>query len=142
MIYLLVKSLHICSVIFWIGGMLLQCILLVSGRSLPGPSMPVEVSSLKMLHRWQRAITGPAMILTWLSGLFIATQGGWFGSHWLSLKLALVFVLSAMHGSLTGLLRRRIHSTSRQTSTLFSFALPGLFIVTAAIVLLVITKPF
>lgn len=102
MMYLLIKSLHVCSVIFWIGGMLLQSLLLLAARSLPGPILPLELTRLRMLHQWDRTITIPAMMMTWMTGLFIATQGNWFGNHWLTLKLVIVIVLSAVHGMLAG----------------------------------------
>lgn len=141
MIYLLIKSLHVCAVIFWIGGMLLQCIQVVAGSALPGPPMPAKIFSLKVLHRWERSITTPAMLLTWLAGLYLAIQGGWFGSDWLSIKLIVVIMLSALHGFLTGLLRRRTNSPSKLTSQVLHWVVPSLFVMTGTVVFLVIIKP-
>jgi protoporphyrinogen IX oxidase len=140
--YMLVKSLHIGAVIFWIGGMLLQALLLLAARSFPGPTLPLELSRMRMLVRWDRLFTVPAMLLAWISGLFIATQGGWLGSPWLSVKLAFVVALSALHGMLAGRLRRHLQAAETNSWSYLAYVLPGLFAMTLAIVFLVTTKPF
>ena len=53
-----------------------------------------------MERRLLRAIINPAMIATWLLGLWLAWEGGWFAAHWLQAKLVLVLVLSGVHGLL------------------------------------------
>jgi protoporphyrinogen IX oxidase len=142
MIYLLVKSLHIGAVIFWIGGMLLQALLLQAAHSFPGPTLPLELSRLRLLYRWDRLLTAPAMLLAWMTGLFIASQGGWLGSPWLSAKLALVVALSALHGVLAGRLRRHLQAPVPSSWFPVAYVLPGLFAVTLTIVFLVTSKPF
>ncbi|MGE8144400.1 CopD family protein [Pseudomonas frederiksbergensis] len=142
MIYLLIKSLHVCAVLFWISGMFLQSLLLLAGRNLSGPLLPLELSRLRMLRRWCRGMTVPAMALTWLSGLTIATLGGWVGEHWLLLKFAFVVALSAMHGWLSGSLRRRLECPTEAPSSNLTIVLPSLLVMTCTIVFLVINKPF
>ena len=58
-----------------------------------------------MERRLLRAIINPAMIATWLLGLWLAWQGGWFASGWLHAKFALVIVMSAVHGMLARCVR-------------------------------------
>lgn len=138
MIYLLVKSLHVCAIIVWIAGMVLESLALQVKHA----SAATETHTLQLLRRWDRAVTAPAMLLAWLAGLFLATQGGWFGHRWLFVKLALVIVLSALHGMLAGRLRAQLESRPTRRPPPLKLVLPGLFIMTAGIVLLVIAKPF
>ena len=56
-----------------------------------------------MERRLLRAIINPAMIATWVLGLWLAWNGpdlryGWFASGWLHVKLLLVLALPALHG--------------------------------------------
>jgi uncharacterized membrane protein len=74
--------------------------------------------------------------------LFLANQGGWFGNRWLSIKLACVIVLAALHGLLAGRLRMRIEEQASNSPPPANLTLAGLFGLMATIVLLVIVKPF
>ena len=64
----------------------------------------VQSETFKVMERrLLRAIINPAMIATWLLGLWLAWHGpdmhyGWFASGWLEVKLALVIILSGVHG--------------------------------------------
>jgi uncharacterized membrane protein len=142
MTYLLIKSLHLCAVLFWISGLFMFVLLLLAGRDLPGPVLPLELSRLRTLRRWCQHITVPAMLLTWLSGLTLAAQGGWVGATWLSLKLVCVLSLSVLHAGLSGFLRRRMEHPTDTPPARLVLIMPSLMIVAAAIVFLVVNKPF
>ena len=58
------------------------------------------------MRRLNRVVTGPALVIAWVCGIWLALQAGWFASHWLQVKLVLVLGLSAVHGSLSAGLRR------------------------------------
>ena len=58
------------------------------------------------MRRLNRAVTGPALVIAWACGLWLAWQAGWFASGWLHAKLVLVLALSALHGTLSAALRR------------------------------------
>jgi uncharacterized membrane protein len=133
MSYLLIKSLHICAIILWIAGMVLQAATL---------QLSVEQRLLASLRRWDRRVTAPAMLVAWVTGLFLATQGGWFGNRWLMLKLSFVVILAALHGILAGRLRRRVESGVSNNPPRLNVTLAGLFGLTASIVVLVVVKPF
>ncbi len=51
-----------------------------------------------MERRLLKAIINPAMIVTWLAGLYLAWAGHWFSAGWLHGKLLLVLLLSGVHG--------------------------------------------
>jgi len=100
MLYLLTKSLHIVVVIIWISGM----VTLALGLLKPAKA------NLQLLNSWDKKVTTPAMALVWVLGLILVYWGGWFGAIWIWVKLAAVFVLSGMHGMLSGQARRALDS--------------------------------
>ena len=84
----------------------------------------------------------PAMILVWVFGLTLATVGHLWSEAWLHLKLLLVIGLSGYQGWMIGYgrkLTRGERPVSGKALRLMN-ELPG--IATAAIVILVIVKPF
>ncbi|MFG1498199.1 CopD family protein [Saccharospirillum sp. HFRX-1] len=99
MLYLLTKSLHILVVIVWISGM----VALALGLLRPAKA------HLELLSAWDKKVTTPAMALVWVLGLILVYWGGWFGATWVWVKLAAVFVLSGMHGMLSGQARRMLN---------------------------------
>ncbi len=58
-----------------------------------------------MERRLLRIIINPAMIVVWLTGLWMAYDQGFFSCAWLHAKLTLVLVMSALHGYFAGLVR-------------------------------------
>src|SRR5690606_30839939 len=59
-----------------------------------------------MEQRLLRGIINPAMTLSWVFGLWLAWKGGWFSAGWLHAKLAAVILMSAVHGYLSGAVRK------------------------------------
>ncbi len=97
--YLLVKALHVACVLLFIGGLFSQAFAVAAGQR--GDS-----GTTAMVSSWDRRVTVPAMLAVWLTGAAIAAQGDWFASPWLWTKLALVLVLTGLHGIHSGRLRR------------------------------------
>lgn len=132
MAYELLKVAHIVAVILWFGGMMTVAILLRES--------PELAASLRI---WDQRITTPAMIAAWALGLAMASWGGWFSTGgWLIAKLVFVMALSAVHGMLSGRLRRIAapRPAPLQAGGLSILAVMTLLLL--AIVFLVITKPF
>lgn len=100
MLYLFTKSLHILAVIIWMSGMVALAL---------GLLKPVK-ANLEVLSAWDKKVTTPAMALVWVLGLILIYWGGWFGAIWIWVKLAAVFVLSGMHGMLSGQARRMLNN--------------------------------
>lgn len=93
------KALHIISVIGWMAGMLYLPRLYVYHCGVDPGSEASEMLKV-MERRLLRAIINPAMIATFVfGGALLATPGvvDWHLS-WIYGKLALVLVLSAVHG--------------------------------------------
>src|SRR5690349_6693300 len=94
------KAFHIIAVIAWMAGMLYLPRLFVYHCEADVGSIQSETFKV-MERRLLRAIINPAMILTWVLGLWLAYQGHWFTAPWLHAKLLLVILMSGVHGMLS-----------------------------------------
>lgn len=142
MAYLLIKSLHLALVLFWVAGMVVQAFVLAAADKLPGPALPQELARLRLLRKWERLLTTPAMVGALASGVYLATRAGWFGSGWLSVKLALVLLLAAVHGMQAGRLRRLAEAAGDVTEAGRARLMPVVLAAPVLIILLVVMKPF
>src|ERR1700690_2231996 len=103
--YLYLKALHIIAVISWMAGMLYLPRLFVYHAVAKVGSEQSETFKV-MEHRLLKAIINPAMIAAWLLGAWLAWSGGWLAAPWFYGKLALVLVLSGVHGHLAALVKQ------------------------------------
>ncbi|MCG2598246.1 MULTISPECIES: CopD family protein [Burkholderiales] len=142
MAYLLIKSLHLALVLFWVAGMVVQAFVLAAADKLPGPALPQELARLRLLRKWERLLTTPAMVGALASGVYLATSAGWFGSGWLSVKLALVLLLAAVHGMQAGRLRRLAEAAGDVAEAGRARLMPVVLAAPVLIILLVVMKPF
>lgn len=94
------------------------------------------------LLTWDRYVTTPAMIVAWALGITMATWAGWFASGWMMAKIVFVLALSALHGVLSGRLRRAAAKGGVPAGFDGRLVLCVMIVLLAAIVLLVVTKPF
>jgi putative membrane protein len=139
--YLWIKALHILAVISWMAGMLYLPRLFVYHAGVPHAS---EQGALfqTMEFRLQRYIMTPALIVTWLTGLYLAASAGFFTQPWLHVKLASVLAMTGFHGYL-GVLRKGLLTGSNARSSNFFRVIneaPTLLLV--LIVIMVVVKPF
>ncbi|HRK23351.1 MAG TPA: protoporphyrinogen oxidase HemJ [Beijerinckiaceae bacterium] len=140
--YLWVKSLHVIAVISWMAGMLYLPRLFVYHVDAPKGSQQSETFKV-MERRLLRAIINPAMIVSWLTGLWMAWYVFAFKGGWLHAKLAIVFVLlSGFHGFLARW--RKDFEADRNVRTAYFYRVmnevPTVLMI--AVVILVIVKPF
>jgi len=101
MTYLLLKSLHLVSMVAWFAGLFYLIRLFVyhtEAFDKPAEESKVLVQQYHIMEdRLFRIIVRPAMSLTWIFGLLLIYNRGldWLKvSSWLHLKLFLVFFLS------------------------------------------------
>ena len=80
--YVWIKALHVIAVIAWMAGMLYLPRLFVYHCEAEIGSKQSETFKL-MERRLLKAIINPAMIVTWLAGLYLAWAGHWFSAPWL-----------------------------------------------------------
>jgi putative membrane protein len=100
-----------------------------------------------MERRLLRIIINPAMVATWLLGLWLAWHGpdsryGWFASGWLSAKLVLVVILSALHGCCARWVKDFAADRNRHSQRFYRLINEIPAIIMAAIVILAVVKPF
>ena len=75
-LYLWVKAVHVIAVIAWMAGMLYLPRLFVYHCEAEPGSKQSETFKV-MERRLLRAIINPAMVATWVLGLWLGWQGGW-----------------------------------------------------------------
>jgi protoporphyrinogen IX oxidase len=92
-----IKALHVIAVISWMAGMLYLPRLFVYHCDAEHGSKQSETFKV-MERRLLRAIINPAMIVTWLTGLYLVWVGHWYSAPWLHAKFLLVLILSGVHG--------------------------------------------
>ena len=117
-------------------------------RLLPGIAAEAEPGSrlsetLKVMERrLLTAIINPAMVASWVLGLWLAWDGGWLRSGWLHGKLALVLVLSAIHGLLVRWTHDLAADRNRHSQKFYRVINEVPTILMIGIVILVVVKPF
>jgi putative membrane protein len=142
--YLWLKALHVIAVISWMAGLLYLPRLFVYHAAAAGGSEQSETFKV-MERRLLRFIMTPAMIATWLFGLAMVWAMGlaaFKAAGWLHAKLALVLVLTAMHGLMTRWQRDFERDRNRRPQKFFRIAneIPTLLMI--VIVILAVVKPF
>jgi len=139
--YLWIKAGHIIFVIFWIAGLfLLPRYYVYHQEATPGSHE--ERRWIERERKLRNIIITPSMILVWVFGVTLATVGHFWTSGWLHAKFLIVFALSGYHGYMVGYgkkLARGERPVSGRALRIMN-EVPG--IATAAIVILVVLKPF
>jgi len=140
-LYLWAKAIHVIAVIAWMAGMLYLPRLFVYHSEVPVGSPQSETFKV-MERRLLRAIINPAMIVTWVFGLWLAWKGFAFQGGWLHAKIALVLVMSGVHGYLSASVRRFAEDRNERPARHWRIVneVPTLLMI--AIVILVVVKPF
>ncbi len=141
MLYLWLKALHVVAVIAWMAGMLYLPRLFVYHCDAPKGSIQSETFKI-MERRLLKAIINPAIGATWILGLVLAWQGGWFASGWLHAKLALVIAMSGLHGVLSKRLREFAADANTRPARYYRILNEVPTALMIGIVVLVIVKPF
>jgi putative membrane protein len=140
-LYLWLKALHVIAVIAWMAGMLYLPRLFVYHCEAEPGSKQSETFKV-MERRLLGAIINPAMVVTWVLGLWLAWDAGLFRSGWLHAKLALVLAMSAVHGIFVRYVRDFAEDRNRRTQRFYRIIneVPTLLMI--GIVILVVVKPF
>src|SRR6195256_6322762 len=136
-----IKALHIIAVISWMAGMLYLPRLFVYHCEAEIGSRQFETFKV-MERRLLKAIINPAMILTWLLGLYLAWAGHWFTAGVRHGKLLLVIALSGVHGFFARCVRDFAVDKNLRSQKFYRIIneLPTLLMI--GIVILVVIKPF
>ena len=138
-----VKAFHVISVIAWMAGMMyLPRLFVYHAQSEVGSD---KSETFKVMERkLYRGIITPAMIATWIFGLWLAFGFGIvdFSMGWMWLKAAMVLALSGVHGWYGGLLRKFQNDQNTKPHTFYRAINAIPFVIAMVIVIAVIVKPF
>ena len=112
--YLLIKSLHLVSVIAWMAGLLYLPRIFVYHVENKDKKQATDIFEV-MEKRLFYYIMVPSMILTWLFGILLVFLNGLevLFQLWFQLKIILIFLLSIFNDYL----RRCIYSLKNNTNT-------------------------
>jgi putative membrane protein len=140
-LYPWLKALHIIAIIAWMAGMLYLPRLFVYHCEAAVGSVQSETFKV-MERRLLRAIINPAMVASWVLGLWLAWSGNFLSSPWLYGKLVLVLAMSAVHGMLARWTKDFAADQNRHSQRFFRMMneVPTLLMI--GIVILVVVKPF
>jgi putative membrane protein len=136
-----IKALHVIAVISWMAGMLYLPRLFVYHCAAEKDSPQSETFKV-MERRLLRAIINPAMVVTWVAGLWLMWQGGWLSAHWFHVKLLLVLAMSGVHGMLTRWVADFAAGTNRHSQKFYRIINEVPTALMIGIVILVVVKPF
>jgi putative membrane protein len=138
--YLWIKALHVIAIISWMAGLLyLPRLFVYHVESGPGPQSETFKIMERRLYRY---IMTPAMTVAWITGFFLAVDGGALQQPWFHAKATLVVLLSAAHIHDGVLMRRFAMDANIHSSRYFRIIneIPTLLMI--GIVIFVIVKPF
>jgi protoporphyrinogen IX oxidase len=140
-LYLWLKAFHVIAVIAWMAGMLYLPRLFVYHCGAERGSVQSETFKV-MERRLLRIIVNPAMVATWVLGVWLAWESVWYRAGWFQVKVALVVVMSALHGLMARWARDFAADQNQHSERFFRLIneVPTLLMI--AIVILVIVKPF
>jgi len=138
-----VKALHVISVIAWMAGiMYLPRLFVYHAQAVVGSE---QSETFKVMERrLYRGIMTPAMVATWIFGLWLAFGYGIvdFSQGWMWLKAVMVIALSGMQGYLGSLLRAFAGDRNTKSHKFFRSINEIPFVIAVVIVIAVIVKPF
>jgi len=136
--YFWIKAAHVFAVFVFVGGMVLNGFLFLNLR--PGAAETTRIAAAA--RRWNGMVTGTALGFVWVLGLTLATMADLFPHGWLSTKMVLVLILSALHGAQSGTYRRLQNAPDQPVPPLLRHSALITIVFLAAIAILVIVQPF
>lgn len=135
------KVLHVVAVISWMVGLFYLPRLFVyhADAEVGGD---VASTFVVMEQRLVKVIMGPAMMVSWAAGLWLAWSGFGFTGFWLWIKIAGVIGLTGFHVFLSRSARRFSRGENRMTARQWRMANEIPTVLMIIVVVMVIIKPF
>lgn len=141
--YMWVKAAHLIAVIAWMAGMLYLPRLFVYHAQAKIGSETSELLKV-MEHRLLRYIINPAMILTWILGLWLAFRIHAFAPEnglWMHYKLSLVIAMQIIHATLARSRRMFAKDQNRKSPKFYKILNESVTVLMIGIVILVVVRP-
>ena len=139
--YLWIKAIHVIAIISWMAGMLYLPRLFIYHCEAEKGSAQSETFKV-MEGRLLRIIINPAMVISWVLGLWLAWTADFFSAHWFHAKLVLAIALSAVHGYFSMAVRAFAEDRNERPPRFWRIINEVPTILMILIVILVIVKPF
>lgn len=136
-----VKAFHVIAVMSWMAGLLYLPRLFIYHTDAPIGSEPSETFKM-MERRLLKVIMNPAMMVSWMLGLYLAWDVYGFQGGWLHGKIAMVFALTGVHVLFSRAVRDFAADKPRRTARYWRIWNEVPTVLMIAIVILVIVKPF
>lgn len=136
-----IKALHVMSVIAWMAGMFyLPRLFVYHAEAEPGSEMSETFKVME--RRLLRAIMNPAMIATWVFGLWLLWYREAWSEYWMMAKIALILAMTVLHHLYA--LWRKDFDADRNTrpARFYRVANEAPTLLMIAIVILVVVQPF
>jgi putative membrane protein len=140
-LYLWIKAFHIIAVISWMAGLFYMPRLFIYHTDAEPGSQQSETFKV-MERRLLRVIMTPAMVLTWIFGLYLAWSIYDFQGGWLHAKIGLVILLTGVHIFFSRAVRAFARDENRHTARYWRFMNEAPTVLMILIVILVVVKPF
>jgi putative membrane protein len=137
--YLWVKALHVAFIIFWMAGLFMIPRFLVYWHPVT-VGTPEAALWDERCRRLRRIILSPAMVISWVAGLSLGFHLGW--PLWLVVKLLFVVGLTWYHHWAVALSKRFADGERPMSERGLRLANEVPSLVTLAVAVLVIVKPF
>lgn len=141
MLYLWIKALHIVSVVCWFAGLFyLPRLFVYHAQSSDSISQERFVTMERKLYR---GIMGPAMIATFIFGIWLLSLNpGFLSQGWMHAKLTLIVLLTGYHHMCGANVKRFARGENTRSHTYFRWFNEVPVVILLGIVILVVVKPF
>jgi len=136
-----IKAFHIIAMTAWMAGMFYLPRLFVYHCQAEPNTRQSETFKV-MERRLLRIIINPAMIATWLLGLWLAWRGSLFAVGWFQAKLVLVLLLSGLHGVFARWVKDFARNQNQHSQRFYRIINEVPTVLLIVIVLLAVLKPF
>jgi protoporphyrinogen IX oxidase len=136
-----VKALHVVAVMSWMAGLLYLPRLMVYHVDAAIGSVQSETFKV-MERRLLKVIMTPAMIVAWITGLYLAHRLFGFRGGWLHAKLLMVVLMTVSHGTQAGWVKQFASDSNSRPAKFYRLMNEVPTVLMLVIVVLVIVKPF
>lgn len=140
-LYAWLKVLHVVAVISWMVGLFYLPRLFVYHADAAADGEPAA-TFVVMEQRLIKVIMNPAMMVSWVIGLWLAWSGFAFSGLWLWIKIAAVVGLTVFHVYLSRSARRFAAGENTMTARQWRMANEIPTVLMILVVIMVIIKPF
>jgi putative membrane protein len=141
MFSLWITAFHVIAVIAWMAGLFYMPRLFVYHTDAEPGSVQSETFKV-MERRLLKVIMNPAMMISWILGLYLAWDVFQFQGGWLHAKILLVILLTLAHMHQSHAVRQFAADGPRKTARYWRMMNEIPTVLMMLIVILVIVKPF